>query len=496
MEIKVIQEELAKIDCDVIVTGLFEQHEKDLNGPSGDLDKALGGLISEYVLEKDKFEAKFAATYILQTYGKIAANKVMVVGLGKKEEFDLAKIRELAAKVIKKADSTLKAKTVCFTPYGEGINGISAYDAAKALTHGALLGAYKFDKYLTQKTPSVETFEIVENNPAVFEEIQKGAKMGEIIAQAANFARDLVNEPAMVVTPEYLADVAKEIKGIETHILEEDEAGNMGMGAFLAVSYGSVQEPKFIHMKYTPEGTPSKKIALIGKGLTFDSGGLDLKPAKSMRNMKCDMAGSAAVLGIMNKISEIKPNVEIHALIAATENMPGCGAYKPGDILRAMNGKTIEVDNTDAEGRLTLADAISYAVRLDVDEIIDIATLTGACVVALGEEAAGIMGNNQELIDNLIKSAEKGSERFWQLPIYPEHLAAIKSQIADIKNTGSATGGGAMTAAVFLREFTNCKNWAHIDIAGPAFLEKEVRGVSKGASGVTVASIIEYLISQ
>ena len=239
-----------------------------------------------------------------------------------------------------------------------------------------------------------------------------------------------------------------------------------------------------------------KKIAIIGKGLTFDSGGLDLKPPKSMRNMKTDMSGAAAVIGIMSKIRELKPNVEVHALIAATENMPGCAAYKPGDIIRALNGKTIEVDNTDAEGRLTLADAIAYAAKLDVDEIIDIATLTGACIVALGEEAAGIMGNNQELIDNLIKAGEKGAERFWQLPLYPEHATAIKSPVADIKNTGSTTGGGAMTAAAFLKEFTDNKNWAHIDIAGPAYLEKEMRGTPKGASGFTVASLIEYLMAQ
>ena len=306
----------------------------------------------------------------------------------------------------------------------------------------------------------------------------------------------MINEPASVVTPEYLAETALQIEGLETKVMDEDEVGEMGMDAFLAVSYGSAEEPKFIHMKYTPDGTPKKKIAIIGKGLTFDSGGLDLKPPKSMRNMKTDMSGAAAVIGIMSKIRELKPNVEVHALIAATENMPGCAAYKPGDIIRALNGKTIEVDNTDAEGRLTLADAIAYAAKLDVDEIIDIATLTGACIVALGEEAAGIMGNNQELIDNLIKAGEKGAERFWQLPLYPEHATAIKSPVADIKNTGSTTGGGAMTAAAFLKEFTDNKNWAHIDIAGPAYLEKEMRGTPKGASGFTVASLIEYLIAQ
>lgn len=493
MEIKVIQNELSKIDCDVIVAGLFEQ-QQELSGPAAELDNALGGIISQYVIEKDKFEAKFGQTYILQTYGKIAASKVLLVGLGKQEEVDIAKLRELGAKIAKKCDTALKAKIVCLTPYGKGLEGISLYDAVKTVVHGALIGAYKFDRYLAEKTPSIEVFEIVENNNP--QEAENGAKAGQITGEAVNIARDLINEPASVVTPEYLAETALQIEGLETKVMDEDEVGEMGMDAFLAVSYGSAEEPKFIHMKYTPDGTPSKKIAIIGKGLTFDSGGLDLKPPKSMRNMKTDMSGAAAVIGIMSKIRELKPNVEVHALIAATENMPGCAAYKPGDIIRALNGKTIEVDNTDAEGRLTLADAIAYAAKLDVNEIIDIATLTGACIVALGEEAAGIMGNNQELIDNLIKAGEKGAERFWQLPLYPEHATAIKSPVADIKNTGSTTGGGAMTAAAFLKEFTDNKNWAHIDIAGPAYLEKEMRGTPKGASGFTVASLIEYLMAQ
>ena len=493
MEIKVIQDELSKIDCDVIVVGLFEQRQ-ELNESAAELNNALDGIISKYVIEKDKFEAKFGQTYILQTYGKIAPSKVLLVGLGQQEELDASKIRELGAKIAKKCNSTLKAKTVCLTSYSKELGNISLYDETKAIVHGALIGAYKFDRYLTEKTSSIELIEIVENNNP--QDVEYGIQTGKIIGEAVNIARDLINEPASVVTPEYLAETALQIEGIETKVMDEDEVGEMGMDAFLAVSYGSAEEPKFIHMKYTPEGTPSKKIALIGKGLTFDSGGLDLKPPKSMRTMKCDMSGAAAVIGVMSKICELKPNVEVHALIAATENMPGCAAYKPGDIIRALNGKTIEVDNTDAEGRLTLADAIAYAAKLDVDEIIDIATLTGACMVALGEEAAGIMGNNQELIDNLIKAADKGAERFWQLPLYPEHTAAIKSPVADIKNTGSTTGGGAMTAAVFLKEFTDNKNWAHIDIAGPAFLEKEIRGISKGASGFTVSSIIEYLMAQ
>ena len=308
------------------------------------------------------------------------------------------------------------------------------------------------------------------------------------------FARNLANEPAAFANPAKLAELAASFEGVETTIYDEPQIREMGMGAYLAVAQGSVNPPKFIHIKYTPEYA-RRKIAIVGKGLCFDSGGLDIKPAASMLNMKDDMSGAACVLGIMSIISKLKPNVEVHAIIAACENMPSGSAYKPGDILTAKNGKTIEVDNTDAEGRLTLADALCYACELGVHEIIDIATLTGACMVALGSAASGIMGNDDEFVKDIIKSGEYVGEKFWQLPMWQEYRDNLKSDVADMRNTG-ARYGGASSAGIFLKEFVSDDiRWAHLDVAGTAFLEKPSKEFSKGASGVGLRTILNYLLS-
>lgn len=264
------------------------------------------------------------------------------------------------------------------------------------------------------------------------------------------------------------------------------------MGAYLAVAKGSAQPPKFIHMKYSTPN-PRKKIAIIGKGICFDSGGLDIKPAASMLTMKDDMSGAACVIGVMSAMKEFAPDVEVHGIIAACENMPGCSAYKPGDILTAKNGKTIEVDNTDAEGRLTLADALCYADELGVDEIIDLATLTGACMVALGNQAAGIVGNNDELVKRIIKTAKECGERYWELPMYEEYKESLKSSVADMQNTGSRWGG-ASTAGLFLKEFVEKTNWAHIDIAGVAYFDKAQGEFIKGSTGAGVRAMINYIL--
>ena len=281
---------------------------------------------------------------------------------------------------------------------------------------------------------------------------------------------------------------------MDTVVYNREECEKLGMGAFLAVAKGSSQEPKFIHMKYQVDN-PKKKIAIIGKGITFDSGGLDIKPASSMLSMKDDMSAAACVLGVMSIIREFHPQVEVHGIIAACENMPGCSAYKPGDILTAKNGKTIEVDNTDAEGRLTLADALCYACELGVDEVIDLATLTGACMVALGTNAAGIMGNDDTLVKNLINTAERNGERYWELPLWDEYFDSLKSDIADMKNTGSRWGG-ASTAGVFLKKFVKDVKWAHIDIAGVAFLDKPQKEFIKGATGAGVRTLLNYILEQ
>lgn len=464
MEIKVVENTQLQ-ECDVLVVNKFEGAN------------TTSEIANKYAVEEDKFEGKFGETYVLPTYGQEKHRKVIVIGFGKKEEFNPNKLREAIAKAVKKAMS-IEAKTVAFK-----LDGVE-FDYSEQFTMGAKIADYKFDKYKSEKKDKGVKEVFVEANDATVRKAEK-------IADAMAFTRNLANEPAQFATPTELASIACDL-GLETKIYDKDECEKMGMGAFLAVGRGSSQEPKFIHMKYSCEN-PKKKIALVGKGITFDSGGLDIKPASSMLTMKDDMSGAACVLGVMSIIKELAPQVEVHGIIAACENMPGCSAYKPGDILTAKNGKTIEVDNTDAEGRLTLADALCYACELGVDEVIDIATLTGACMVALGSQAAGIMGNDKDMVKALIETAENNGEKYWELPLWEEYAESLKSDIADMKNTGSRWGG-AQTAGVFLQKFIKDVKWTHIDIAGVAFLEKPQKELCKGASGAGVRTLVNYLL--
>lgn len=464
MEIKVV-ENTQNIECDVLVVNKFEG------------ENTTSDLANTFAVQEDKFEGKFGDTYLLPTYGQECYRKVLVIGFGKKSEFNSNKMREAIAKSVKKAMS-IEAKSIAFK-----LNGVE-FDYSEAFTYGVKIADYKFDKYKSEKKDN-------KINVVYVEAGEKEVRKAEKISDAMSFTRNLANEPAQFATPTELASIACDL-GLETKIYDKNECEKMGMGAFLAVGRGSSQEPKFIHMKYTCEN-PKKRIALVGKGITFDSGGLDIKPASSMLTMKDDMSGAACVLGIMSIIKELNPQVEVHGIIAACENMPGCSAYKPGDILTAKNGKTIEVDNTDAEGRLTLADALCYASEINVDEVIDIATLTGACMVALGSQAAGIMGNDSELVNKLIETAQRSGEKYWELPLWEEYGESLKSDIADMKNTGSRWGG-AQTAGVFLQKFVKDVKWAHIDIAGVAFLEKPHKELCTGASGAGVRTLLNYIL--
>lgn len=466
MEIKVV-ENSKSINCDLLVVSMFEG------------EKTSCELANKYAVDEDKFEGKFGETYLLPTYGQEVYRKVLVLGLGKKEEFNPNKMREASAKAIKKA-MQIEAKTVAFS-----LDGIE-FDYSEQFTMGALIADYSFDKYKSEKKDKKVKEVYVQANEAMVRKAEK-------IAAAMSFARNLANEPAQFATPSELAAIACDL-GLETKIYDREECEHMGMGAFLAVAKGSAQEPKFIHMKYSVEN-PKKRIAIIGKGITFDSGGLDIKPPSSMLTMKDDMSAAACVLGVMSVIKEFNPQVEVHGIIAACENMPGCSAYKPGDILTAKNGKTIEIDNTDAEGRLTLADALCYACELGVDEVVDLATLTGACMVALGTAAAGIMGNDDEFVSKLIDTAQRSGERYWKLPLWDDYFESLKSDIADMKNTGSRWGG-ASTAGCFLQKFVKDVKWAHIDIAGTAFLEKPQREFIKGATGAGVRTLLNYILEQ
>ena len=462
MEIKIV-DNTKDVACDVLIINKYEDKETS------------NGLINKFAPET--FTGKAGETFTLHTHGECPSTYILAVGFGKEDKIDGNVIRENIAKAIKKC-AELKAKTVAFDITTDQIYGIAA-------VIGTYIANYHFDKYKTKKEHKIEEIYIVQDTPHL--------EQTKYIAEAMDFARDLANEPAAYATPSKLADIAQNIQGVETRIFEKEQIKQMGMGAFYAVARGSEEPPKFIHMKYS-SSTPLKKIAIIGKGLCFDSGGLDLKPAASMLTMKDDMSGAACILGIMNILHKFKPDIEVHGIIAACENMPGCDAYKPGDILTAKNGKTIEVDNTDAEGRLTLADALCYACELGVDEIIDIATLTGACMVALGTAASGIMGNNSEFVQEIIRMGALCGEKFWELPMWQEYRDNMNSDVADMKNTGTRYGG-ASAAGMFLKEFvTDDVKWAHLDVAGTAFLENPHKEFGKGATGVGVRTILNYIL--
>ena len=462
MKITVV-EDSKNVNCDVLIINKFEDKETS------------NQLVNEFAPET--FTGKAGEIFTIHTHNKYPSTYILAVGLGKEEELDNNIIRENTAKAIKKCIE-LKAKTVAFDITTDQIFGMS-------IISGSFIANYNFDKYKTKKEHRIE--ELYLSN------VSQHIEHAKHIAEAVEFARDLANEPAQYATPQRLAELALSFDGLDTRVFEKEQIKKMGMGAFYAVSKGSEEPPKFIHMRYSSP-TPLKRIAIIGKGICFDSGGLDIKPASSMLTMKDDMSGAACILGIMKVLSKFKPDIEVHGIIAACENMPGAEAYKPGDILTAKNGKTIEVDNTDAEGRLTLADALCYACDLEVDEIIDIATLTGACMVALGNAASGIMGNDSEFINQITKMGSLCGEKFWELPMWQEYRDNMKSDVADMKNTGTRYGG-ASSAGMFLKEFVKDDiKWAHLDVAGTAFLESPHKEFGKGATGVGVRTILNYIL--
>ena len=400
MNVSVVNESLASVGADAVVVGVYAE-EKKLRDPAGRVDQAAGGAV-RHVLDAEKFQGKVGQVTHIHTNGNLPSRRVVVVGLGRRRDTTAESVRRAASAGVRRARD-LGAKNVAIEVLGDRL---PARQRAQSVVEGAILGTYTFDRYKREKTDKhVETLRLSEPDGRYRREATEGARRGQIFAEATWFARDLVNAPANDVHPTHLAEVAAEIAkagGIKLQVLERDDCEKLGMGAFLGVAAGSEQPPKFIHLSWTPSRS-RKKVAVIGKGITFDSGGLDLKSAEGMLRMKDDMSGAAAVLGIMRALPALKPQVEVHGLIAATENMPSGAAIRPGDVLRAMNGTTIEIGNTDAEGRLTLADGICYAIqKINADEIVDMATLTGACVVALGPLVSGLFSNNEDLAKRLI----------------------------------------------------------------------------------------------
>jgi leucyl aminopeptidase len=481
----------AEVEGDALVVGL-PQGAAALPQALAAIDRRLGGLVKS-ILDAEGFQGKPAQVTHLHAVGRLPATRLVVVGLGPRRELTLEGVRRAAAAGVRRARD-LGARTVAVELLGDRL---PVRQRAQALVEGAILGTYAFDRYKREPNERrVEALRVIAPAGRPAREAAEGARRGEIFAAATAFARDLINGPANEVHPTHLAEVAARIARegrLKVKIYDHAACEKMGMGAFLGVAAGSRQPPRFIHLTWTPPGRARRRIALIGKGVTFDAGGLDLKTAEGMQRMKDDMSGAAAVLAVMRALPQLRPPVEVHGLVAAAENMPSGSAIRPGDVLRAMNGTTIEVGNTDAEGRLTLADALCYATsRVRPDEIVDLATLTGACVVALGPLCAGLLANDRALAGRLLAAAAEAGERVWQLPLIDEYREHLRSDVADLNNVGPR-GGGAITAALFLREFAGSTPWAHLDIAGPAFTEKDLPLGPKGGTGVAVRTLLAYL---
>jgi leucyl aminopeptidase len=483
-----------EIPADAAALFMFAGQTAPTGIASRRLRSDLAGLIAE-----EKFEGKSGQTVTWYTNGQYPSRRYIVVGLGKKEKFGPGPLRDAVATAARRAEAVRAERLVLEVP-GDGASHMSAKDRIAAVVEGVLLGTYKFDRYLNddaKKSHPPEAATLSTSLPAG--EVKEGIRLGGIVSEATILARELVTEPAGVITPSEMARRASKVaqqKGLQIKVLEKKDLEKLGMGAFLGVNRGSEEPPKLIHLVYKPRGArPTKRIALIGKGITFDSGGLNLKGTGFIETMKCDMSGSAAVLAAMSTLRELEPRVEVHGFMAMTENMIDAAAYKPGDVLKTMKGKTVEVTNTDAEGRLVLIDALAYAQTFKPDAMIDLATLTGACVVALGPFAAGVMSNNQRLSDAICQAAGEVGEKMWPLPLYEEYLEMLSSEVADLKNSGERWGG-ALTGGLFLQEFVDEKiPWAHLDIAGPAFLDRETPLARKGGTGAGVRTVVRYLQS-
>lgn len=493
--------------CDLLVVAVVAEKKKEadvLFVPRGDakkLDDALAGLLTDTVADEG-FHGQKGETLVLQTQRLLRAKRVVLIGLGALDALSLERLREAAGTAILHAQR-VNAKTLEFVLDAE--ISFAAKEYGQAVTEGALLAAYHFSKYQSKKEKertvrAVECFIMGANGHFKAAELKQGIVIGQQTACATIFARDLVNEPAFVMKPRMLVEEARALAkkyGFACQVINEVAAEKMGMGSFCAVARGSEEEGFIIHLTYRPDKKikNSKKIVLCGKGITFDSGGLSLKPAHYMMDMKSDMAGAAVLLGIFSIIDQLAPSWEVHAVIATTENMPSGKAAKPGDVVQAYNGKTIEILNTDAEGRLVLADALSWAnATIKPDAMIDIATLTGAAIIALGQQVAAVFGNNDVWLARYKKAAESAGEYAWELPIVDEYRKLLDSQIADIQNIARVSGADVIMGALFLLEFVGKTPWVHVDIAGPAWVDKPEKSYTPyGASGYGVRTLIELL---
>ncbi len=495
MEFQGITSSFVQANAEALVVPVFKG-EKPGAGILKELDQLVGGGIASVFRSEDfKGDKGQAALLRFSPKGKVKARSVMLVGVGEKGEFAVPEVA-VAAGVATRYLRSRNHKSFAFLPRHDG--DVSA--VAQAAAQGFITSQFELDKYKTKdkKDKSVAKL-VVCIEGAKLSELNNGLSRGRVIGESMNFTRDLANEPPNILTPTEMANraqkMAKEV-GLKFEVLDEAKMEKLGMGSLLSVTKGSDQPAKLIVLRYTPTKNTGKKgelLSLVGKGITFDTGGISLKPGEGMEAMKYDMSGGATVLGTMRAIALLKPTVPVLGIVAAVENMPDGKASRPSDVVTACNGKTIEILNTDAEGRLILADAVAYAEKQGATRIVDMATLTGAVIIALGDQNTGIMGTAQDLVDEIISVGKENGEGFWQLPLSKEYSRQIRSDIADIKNIGPRGKAGTIMGAAFIQEFVDKAKWAHLDIAGTAWCDTVRPHQAKGPTGVAIRTLVSLV---
>lgn len=491
---------------DVIVIGCFETKVKKEQKPKpASLQKEDGGLAVDKILKgeitnlikTEEFTGGEGNKKVLFTAGLIPARYVVLVGLGKKEDLSLDTLRKVGSTIAKTANE-VKAKSLALTFHKGSLNNLKIASRMRALVEGMILGSYSFDEYKKEDDRKKKTLNTIyfltSQNPLQF---TSAINAGLAIGRAVNLARDLSNTPSCDMTPTILSKKAKEIstKGrLNIDVMGVDKIKANKMEAFLTTAQGSDEKPVFIHLSYKPTKKAKANVAIVGKGITFDAGGISLKPPRGMDQMKDDMAGAATALAVIQAAAQMKLPVKIEAFIPACENMPSGKAIKPGDIVKARNGKTIEIISTDAEGRMILADALSFAADKKPDYLIDLATLTGACAYAVGERYIAVLGNDQRLVDKLKKNGEEAGEPLWQLPLEEEYKKGLTKGIADLKNIGSSKAD-TINASLFLREFVGDAKWAHLDIASTSWTDEDKPYAPRGSTGAGVRVLLYFLMN-
>ncbi len=501
VELKMRKVDFSKCETELLVIGLFSDTQK-LDKLSGELNGKLNGAI-EQVLKLGDFNGKDGTNAIVYGNENIGAKRVLLVGLGEKKKATLDTVRRAAANAANKA-VTMKIGNASIALHKAFGGRFDLPTMAQVMAEGTYFGSYRYDEFVTGTEDGRLgrlDVELIDSDSAITKKLNKGFSSGIAIGSAQSYARTLANRPGNVINPDKLADIAKKLarssKTLSCTVFDEKQLAEKGMGGVLAVGSGSQNKPRFIVLKYKPAGKAAAAlptVGLVGKAITFDSGGISIKPSANMDQMKLDKSGGITVLGTMKAAAELKLAVNVYGIIPAAENLPSGTSYRPGDIITTFSGKTVEVQNTDAEGRMILCDALTYAAKQNCDIIIDIATLTGACKIALGKYMAGLMGNDEKLIKQLQKAAENSGEKVWPMPSGDEYAEELKSKIADLKNIGSKWGG-ACTAAAFLRHFVADKSWAHLDIAGMDIFEKATKFSVEGSSGFGVRLLTTYLMN-